>query len=69
MLFKCYRAYSRDYTAESLDPILYYIQQKDRGWMSIGVGCVDFFMTDRDWLVWLLQYPLLERRVALDYLG
>lgn len=69
MLFKCYRAYSSDYTAESLDPMLYYIQRKDRGWISVGIGSVDFYMLERDWLVWLLQYPRLERRVSLDYIA
>ena len=69
MLFKCYRAYISDYPAESLDPILYYIQRKDCGWMSVGIGSVDFYMSDRDWSLWLLQYPRLERRVSLDYLG
>jgi hypothetical protein len=69
MLFKCYRAYSSDYPAESLDPILFYIQCKERGWISIGVGSVDFFMRERDWCLWLVQYPLLERRPSLDYLG
>lgn len=68
MLFKCYRAYSSDYPADDLDPILYYIQRKDRGWISVGIGSVDFFMPERDWLLFLFQYPKLERQVSLDHI-
>lgn len=69
MLFKCYRAYSSDYSSDALDPLMFYIQRKDRGWMSVGIGSVDFYMPERDWTVFLLQYPKLERRVKLDYIA
>ena len=64
MRIQCYRSHMSNLEQ---DPLSLFVQRVG-GWMSVGIGCVDYWVPEPYALMIYMYDPTVERRSGDDYL-